>query len=444
MNYEKEIVPPAAGRVLRLPLSRLRAGDTVRALYLLHVKEGERGFECAEGLKAADYTHTPAGTPVDLFATSDEIFVLYAASSGTRYLFGLENGRNYSDMPAGDVQRIAPVTPRLDYPLPQTWYVVTPDHTWRCCAYEASKDFSNGQGGFFGTEYAGRFFLLDGRRLTYTAPYDESEWEYTENGQLQQFGYIEIPPRCGEYVDGAVFDERLFLFGRTGVVEVVMGGKTLNGKTRYLPQQVGETIKGTVQTIADKAYFFTEKGLCLFDGENFRRVASPCSRRIDFSCAFKTGVWRGRYYAFVALDTGERRIYVYDPETERETYLREEVDAFCAGKRALAVKNGAFYTLADRILPANGDPCSVCVKLAVNEGRSARIDWVRIEGEGQFEVEASTPEDGAARARGSAGARLPLTRSLFGAELSLTISTRDADFLLTGIAVGMGEGTDDD
>lgn len=445
MNYEKQYpVPKRAARVLRLPLSRLRAGDTVRELCLLHVKEGDSGFECAEGLAPCTLRGKPKRTILDLFATPDEVFALCAGTGGSKNLYGMACSRDYADMDAGDIQCIAPIAPVIDYPLAQTWYVVTPTHIWRCCAYENSKDFSNRMGGFYGAEYAGRFFFLDSRRLYYTKPYDESPWQYTEDGTLQAFGYLEVPPRCGEFVGGACFKDKLFIFCKAGVVEVTMGGKTIEGKTRYLPQNCGETVKGTIQTIGSRAFFFTERGLCSFDGETYRRHATPCSRHIDFSAAFKSGAWRGKYFLFAALDTGEKRVYCYDPLTERETFLRIDADMFCAGLAAVAVKNGAVYQLSDKILPENGDPCSICLKITVNGGKPARIDWLRIEGQGEFEAEAATSGDGAARAKGEAGLTLPLTRSLYGSELSLTISSRDADFLVTGIALGMEEDENDD
>lgn len=445
MNYEKQYpVPKCASRVLRLPLSRLRAGDVVREFYLLHVKEGDRGLECAEGLAASTLIGEPKLPIVDLYATSDEVFALCAGEGKKRYLYGMVNARSYTDMDTGERFYISPATPILDYPLHQFWYVITSNNVWRCCTYEASKYLIKGRGGICGAEYAGRFFFFDADRLYYTKPYDETVWDLVEDGTMQTYGYIDMPSPCGGFLDCACFKDRFFIVCKKGVIKVKMGGKTIEGRIDFLPQNCGETKKGTAQTIGDKMFFFTERGLCSFDGETFRHLATPCSRRIDFSTAYKTGTWRGKYYAFAALDTGEKRVYVYDPLTERETFLRIDVEKFCAGYTAAAVKGGVIYELADKVLPENGDPCSICCKIAVNGGKPARIDWIRIEGSGEFEAEAATPEDGAARAKGTAGKTLPLTRSLYGSVLSLTISTRDADFLVTGIALGMGEVDDGD
>ena len=155
------------------------------------------------------------------------------------------------------------------------------------------------------------------------------------------------------------------------------------------------------------------------------------------------GATRGKFYAFVAVKEGWRRIYVYDPAHGRETYLSVEAEKFAAGFKAFAAKEGAIYELTEHTLPEN-EACSVCCKLVPAAGKTVRIDWIRIEGKGEFGVEASTPDDGGTLAHGEAGRALPLFRSLYGAELSLTISSRDPDFRITGIAVGMGEAEYDD
>lgn len=435
MIYDKTYLAPApSAGILRLPVSRLRDGDTVRDVTLVHMREQDGGLECGPGIAPSQYEVSV--TPKGVYATDDEVFISYTVGNYYR-LFAAKAQHRFGDLNLGSVKRVVSVS--MDpASVEPAWYVMSNMYCVLLRLTSSSLNNSFGQSGCFILQYAHRIFVLTkGNRLIFTKPLDaEADWYFVESAELQGYGYLDIPPLCGDTLDGFVLGDKLYILCQFGLTEVTMGAKTLNGKLRHIHADFGEAMANTVFTLGDRAYFFTSQGFYSFDGNSFRRLPAPGYRRIDFSVAFRAGVSMGKYFAHVALKDGNRCIYMYDPLYERESFLDIDADDFSAGFRPFALKGGKLYELTERGLPLSGEPCRLYFKLPSGERKFASLDWICVEGEGQFTVETGSPDDGCATAKGPAGKRLPLSRAIGGREISVNISAAGEDFRITGISAG--------
>lgn len=442
MIYDKDYSPPRRTRsAISVPASRLRAGSTVRDVYLLHMRETDGGFVCAEGLSPMEMPFTDI--PYKLYAADDDIICAnHVVGENRDCLYAIFTGRDFYAFSLKSLPcRVVSANMKPTEVTNGTWNIVFPDMTLYCTSIDKQMtNYSLYLGGLDGVEYAGRFFLVQRDRIIYTMAFEVCNWEVDLNrDDPQRSGKLFVPTVCGDLVTAAVYRDDAYFFAQNGVLKLHMGGEIFETKTMFYPHGCGAVLKGSCQIVDDKIYFLTTKGLWRFDGNRFEHVPSPCLELADFSAEAETGAMNGQYYAHVALRDGNRRIVVYDPYYDRDRFLREEVVSFGAKYRGLVIRNDLIYEFTERGLPLDGDPCSLCCTFSLGGRLDPCTEWVRIEGEGEFTVEASTQEGGAAFAKGKAGDKLYLSRALRGAAVSLCISTFTEAFRITGVSIGIGE-----
>ncbi len=440
MIYDKTYSPPRRSRsALYFPASRLRAGSAVRDVFLVHMRETDGGLVCAEGLEPIEMPFTDV--PFKLYVVENEVIsVNHVASRNTDGMFAVFAEQNYYGFRLTSMPRsVSAVYFTLNEVRKDTWQLVFSDRTFFCEAEDGQMlDYSQRTGGLFGFPYAGRFFLAKADRIIYTAAYSLKNWAVSTNTDVQASGTLYVPAQCGDLTAGIVYRDDAYFFAQYGVWKLHMGGKVLNTKTVLYPHNCGEVLKNSCQIVDDKIYFLTTTGLWRFDGNKFERVVSPCFDLADFSAEVETGAMNGQYYAHVALRDGNRRIAVYDPRFDRDRFLGCEVASFGAMQKGYAIYGDVICEVTERGLPG-GEPCQVMCTLSLDGKNNPCAEWVRVEGEGEFTVEASTPEDGAALCKGKAGEKMYLSRALRGAAVSLCISTRTENFRIAGIGMGIGE-----
>lgn len=440
MIYDKDYSPPRRVRsALSLPHSRLRAGSGVRDVYLVHMRETERGFVCAEGLSPVEMPFTEV--PFKLYVVENGVLTVnHVPRRNGDCLFSLFSARNFYGYTLAHLPcSVTPSDMEIDNVRKDAWNVVFPDRTLFMNGGNGQMlDYSQGTGGVYGLQYAGRFFVIRSDTIIYTMIYGMKNWNIAGNTDPQASGTLTVPANCGDLLTGIVYGDDAYFFAQYGVWKLHMGGKVLNTKTMLYPHGSGEVIVGSLQVVDGHIYFLTTKGLWRFDGSRFEKVPSPCFELADFSAEVESGVFDGQYFAHVALRDGNRRVVAYDPYYERDRFLAAEFASFGAKHKAYVIHSDAIFELKDRGLPPDGDPCSLLLTLAL-DGNDPSTEWVRIEGEGEFTVEASTQEDGAAFAKGRAGEKLYLSRALRGGAVSLNISTFTETFRITGVTVGIGE-----
>ena len=441
MRYDKSYSPPRRARsALFLPASRLRAGSTLRDVFLVHMRETDGGLVCAEGLAPIDMPFTD--TPIKLYVVANDIIsVNHVASRSADCMYAVFAKRNFysyklPSMPCS----VTPVSFKIGEIRKDAWEVVISERAFYCDAGNGQMlDYSQKTGGLFGLAYAGRFFLAQADRIIYNAVYSLQNWNVSANTDPQGSGMLLVPADCGDLVTGTVYRDDAYFFAQYGVWKLHMGGDVLDTKTTLYPHNCGEVLKGSCQVVDDKIYFLTTRGLWRFDGSRFERVNAPCFDRVDYSAEAETGTADGQYFAHAALRDGNRRIIAYDPAFDRDRFLAPEVVSFGALHKGYAVRDNVICTLTERGLPADGSDCRLLCTVLLGTKNNPCAEWVRIDGEGEFTVEAGTPEDGAAFCKGKAGEKLYLSRALRGETVSLCISTRAENFRIAGIGLGIGE-----
>ncbi len=440
MIYDKTYSPlRRTRRTLSVPASRLRAGSTARDVFLVHMRETDGGFECAEGVVPIEMPF--AETPFKLYAVENGLIsVNHVPQRNSDGMYAVFSRRNFYGYRLTDLPRsVTPADTARDTTRKDAWNVVLPERTLFANARNGQLlDYSEETGGLYGLQYAGRFFVVTEDKIVYTKMYCAENWELESNTDVQGSGTLTVPPECGDLVTGIVYRDDAYFFAQYGVWKLHMGGKVLNTKTMLYPHGGGEVIPNSCQVVDGHIYFLTTKGLWRFDGNKFERVPSPCLAKADLSAEVESGVCDGQYFAHVALADGNRRVVAYDPYFERDRFLAAEFASFGAKDKAYAIHGGVICELKGRGLSPDGDPCSLLCTISLI-GNNPCAEWVRIEGEGEFTVEASTKEDGAAFAKGKAGEKLYLSRVLRGGELSLCISTFAEDFRIAGVTLGIGE-----
>ena len=422
-----------------MPASRLRAGSSVRDVFLVHMRETERGFECAEGIFPIKMPFTEV--PFKLYVVENGLLSAnHVPQRGGDCLYSVLTSRNFygltlTVMPSA----VVPADMVIDTVRKDVWNVVFPGCT---LYYNGSTgqmlDYSQSTGGIYGLQYAGRVFVIREDEIIYTRTYGLRNWNIETNTEVQTSGKLTVPADCGDLVTGIVYRDDAYFFAQYGVWKLHMGGKVLNTKTMLYPHGCGEVVKNSCQIVDGHIYFLTTKGLWRFDGNNFEHVPSPCFALADFSAEVESGVFDGQYCAHVALRDGNRRVVAYDPYYDRDRFLGAEFVSFGAKDKAYVIRDDLIFELKGRGLLPGGDPCSLLCTLVLG-GNDPCTEWVRIEGEGEFTVEASTKEGGAAFAKGGAGEKLYLSRALRGGSVSLNISTFTETFRITGVTVGIGE-----
>ncbi len=440
MIYDKSFPVPARKRsVLTLPASRLRAGGKVRDAFLIHLKETDTGFVCAEGFQQIERPYPEE--IYRLYAMEDELICLCKVpQKGPLGIYIYRHAYQYYNARLNEVYACFAVNLHKDEPTPRRWCVVN-DSCSYIYGYEPTSAVNYSQnmgGGVGGLEYADRIFILQDNMVCYTQPFAEGNWEMNRNTDLRLSGKLPVTEKLGTFVGGAVLNDTAYFFLTYGVLKWKMHGDVLETETLVIPMKCGAVLRDTCRVADGHIYFFTEKGLCRFDGKTFEEVFAPCSRIIDFSAAVECSAFENKIYACVALKDGSRRVYVYDPRHERESFVDIEASTFSAMYSGYAVSKGELWEMTKRGLPPDGGPCRLCVRFLLG-GDAPCTEWVRVEGEGEFTVEASTEEDGCAVAKGKSDSVLPFSRVLRGAVLTLTISSYSEDLRITGLSLGTAE-----
>lgn len=278
-----------------------------------------------------------------------------------------------------------------------------------------------GKGGC-GAIFHDRVFTAKGERVQYSAPMKISEWNYSRNGA----GYLDLPwDEGGSILGMQPYKDKLYLFRRHGITCLRVLGDELNMKAVHLPLKYGKLIPESVALCGEKVGYFTDKGLCLFNGAVSELAGNSRCDEIDFSRTVKSLAHCGRYFSLVTRKEGGKAIYCYDPEQGEAYFIENGAVDIASGDELYFSRGTLAYRLTERGVPENFTPYFTAENVAFGSGGEKMLRSVAVEGKGAFSVSVSSKR-GSRTVRGNANEILKLRSPLRGNAFDLKISVDPA------------------
>lgn len=417
-------VPSCSRHIVHCNASDLHAGQGyVRSVRLDHLREQGGALVCAEGEEEAA---TLAATATNLWCIDDRIFVYDAAAQSVRRL---SDGRVY---PASEeVLRMVN--------LPET---EGGDGIFALCAgllyrYENSDStatvFSPAPSVTNLVLHHERLFGASGTQIRYTAPMKFESWKtFSEQGA----GRCDLLPAGGDVVDVIAMRDRVFFLRQCGITRLTGYADVYNFKLDDVPFGMGKIVSHAA-VIGECAYFFTESGLCRFDGSSAGRAEGADDGEIDLTQPMRVErAWGTALAASVTLTDGSAALYLYEPAFGRGRFVRRAFVQFSAADSVVLMRAGKAYRLTGRALPEGGScSCTAEFSLSALGDGEKRLEAVYLSGAGSVRVEAFGP-DGVRRAcEGEAGGWLDLAAGVRGETVTVRISSDDEEICVREIAL---------
>ncbi len=302
-------------------------------------EEAGRGLMLAEG---EDDPFAIGGVPLKIYGTFSS-YAAVAENSGERRFtasfapqgFAIDILPNFmlELRDAEGENRYFGVTDSAIYEITPTGYALVTDQV----------------GGSCGAAMGERLFVANGDRLYYSAPLDGGDWSQ-ERGKG---GWFDLPSAYGGIVALVPYKDALYLFRERGeITKFVMRGDDLNAKSSSLPALFHDVLPNTCDVCGDRIFFFTDAGLCAFDGRECRVIETKHASSFASSGAVGIGL-KGRYYLYAPSISPY--LYCYNTLTGFANYVSTGCEQLAKGYgRALVLYNGFLFNLTANASPAVG------------------------------------------------------------------------------------------
>lgn len=433
MIYEKQLGKPSeTRRTLRKTLSLFRDGDGSLFVNALHLRPEGGCLVSAEGTVPA--RALPAGTE-RIFRTEDGS--LYASLSSGE--IGRIGGGVFAS--AGNVAGAKRVLSFYGEDGNYAVYAVAETGVYRlldgsavCVSEEA--------GGTCAAVHYGRLFTASGCRVRFSRALAPDDW--TE--RTQGAGWIDLPSEGGDVLELVPYKEKLYLFRERGITQLRAMGDNLNFKAVTVPYACGKLYARSVANCGGSVIFLTECGAFSFNGGTCRMLSGCGYSLIDLSAGVSAVSAGGKYYAAVALGSGERCVLCIDPYAERGHFIRAEAELLAdGGEEGLLFSNGErLYRLTERGLPsalAGRPECLAETNLSLWELSAGNkfADAVTVEGEGYFYLDLTSERGETQSVRGEAGEFLRFPVPVRGNAFSLKLRSFSENVRIRRVALAVRE-----
>ena len=413
--------PSASRRTICVPLSGMHAGEGyVSGFRLDHLREEGGALVCAEGTEEA-YT-LPDGT-TDLFCAEEELF---AYRGGHERAVRMLNNMSY--VAEGTLLRmtnnVGPTgTNVMNAICDETLYHYE-NMSGSADFYTPTKTTTNV------VLHHERLFGATAKRMYYTKAGDVRTWaQPSETGA----GWCDLPAGIGDAVDIVAMRGNLYFLCEYGISRFTGYADVYNFKFSILPCRVGKIVSYAAQ-IGGNAYFFSERGLCVFDGSVAERAPGADDGDIDLSAPIRVDRWRDKLAASVTCRDGTAALYIYEPSCARGRFLRLPFEKMAAGREMYLMREGKAYRLQGRAMPS-GASLTAQFDLSPLGGGEKRLEGVYAEGNGTLRAEAFG-DDGVRRAcTGEAGAWMDFAAGIRGERVTLRLSSEDEDIAIRSLVL---------
>ena len=419
-------VPARAHRAVRLSAEAFSEGGRVLSAKLVHMRERDGALICGEGEE--EVAALPQGTG-KLFYAGGQLFA-YLTTKQYFELIGTALRRAADDT----VFRLVHV------PLKEgggCFFAVSDGQLQQFDATDAyTYNYGNNLSDTGVALFHERLFAAKGDRLSVTACDDFEDWvNHAEQGP----GYFELPSPGGKIADLAVLRGALYLFRERGITKVEGCADVFAFRAEEMTCHCGRIAPHSVCVCGGEAYFFTENGLCRFDGTRAERAPGAADGEIDFSSVSRPERYRNGILARVALRAGGSALYAYDAFYRRGRFINLPCELCAADGEAYIAREGTIYRLTDApTLPAGGAMVELVLTFSDLGDSEKRTEAVVLEGCGTFAVRAFGENGRMGEACGRTGERLPLNRAVLGETVRLQLIPQSADCALRSATLYVG------
>ena len=415
--------PAAKRQVVRLSAHELREGGRVLACTLSHFREAEGALVCAEG---ETHVYTAVTGAAELFGCGGHL-LSYVPSQGKVYFLDTAGS---CDAPAG-VHRLC-WAPAADGAY---IYMLGSMLTKAFCVTETESVSCGGLATCAVVPYHERLFAVDGRTVRFGKLLDFSGGQWSGGAGEQGPASFELPPRGGDVVDAFVLGETLYFLREETVTALTAYADPYNFRLREIAFTNGKAKENSAALCCGQAYFFTERGLCRFDGTRVTRAAGAADGEIDLTAGVRASVCGNVLYFAVTKKDGTAALYAYEPLFERGRYLLCGAGTLSLGEGGHVMRDGLVYALGGKAAPQNGR-CTLSFTLSFADAfcGETRVESIFVEGEGGFRVTVRGAED-EETAEGTANERIVLASAVRGSVFGVEISSSDAAVRIGAVSV---------
>ena len=416
--------PASSRRVLRLPVKELRRGGRVLSCTLTHFREAGDALVCAEG---ESFAYTPLTGTSDLFGAGGHL-AAYRPDAGEV---------NYLDTPA---QSTVPVGTEFLWAAEDGEGV---EHMYACGNGIVQAHTLSAEGvvscGLLTdcavVAYHERLFAPNGRKVRFSALGDYAGEGWAADEAEQGMSSFTLSARGGKIVGAFAVHEKLCFLREYGVTVLTAYADVYNFRLTDLACRCGKILPHTAAVCCGDGYFFSERGLCVFDGSGVERAEGAADEEIDLSQPVRVSVKGSTLYAAVTKRGGGAALYAYDPAVRRGRYLCNSFSRLSAGEGAYLLREGNVYALGGHGLPQGGR-CELALTLSLAdlyEGEK-RLEALVVEGGGTFHIRAAG-EEGETEAEGRANVRIALPAAVRGECIRLHISSSEEDAYVRAVSL---------
>ena len=414
------MTPTNKGYTLHYPVSQLRRGGNVLRLKLEHFREERGELVCAEGESLA---YASPSSTTDIFCANNRVFCFAESSRQGKFM---DTGDSY---PAGSgMHNLVALT---DSDARERYFAIGETTFYYYSETPGSiVTFSPTPSTTALALHHERLFGAVGSRVYYTKPLDFRGWNsYGEHDA----GYFDLLPGAGSVVDIVAMRDKVFFLRRYGITRLTGYCDIYNFRQEEMPFDMGE-IYSRAAVIGEKAYFFTDQGLCCFDGTDSKHVEGASDEEVVLVTGIRVGVAEHKYVAAEVLTRdGVNAIYLYDPVLKRGRFVCRNFDACAFGPFIYTLRNGNVYRLLGKALPTSGK-CKVLTEICfshLGEGEKW-LEGVHIPGRGTFVVDA-VGENGSCSVSAVAGEWTRFPSALRGEKITLTVGCAQTNVILQSI-----------
>ncbi len=270
-----------------------------------------------------------------------------------------------------------------------------------------------------------RAFVAGREYLSYTPPFRAQTWyreiQEGETGRSifeLEAGRIPLPPEGGDAVALIAYDDRLYLFREFEILRIRADSNDLNYKIEQVRCDYGAVKEGSVQVCGGKLTFFTDRGLCVWDGGELRLA---CSEYPALKSPLSSAAYGEKYCALAA----DGNLFCYDAASEKICLLTLAAEHLASGYDGIYFRHGGtVFRLNERkTIPSDlQTKFALAVEIGKRSGRERRLDGIAVEGRGTFQVGLTT-DKGSMKIQADAEKRVPLPKVLPGSVLDISLSS---------------------
>lgn len=294
-------------------------------------------------------------------------------------------------------------------------------------------------GGVCCAQHYERLFTANGYRVRYSRALNFWDWRESPRNA----GFLDLPAEGGNIIAMVSYKEKLYLFRERGISQLRALGDPMNFKAITIPFSCGKIIPHSVVNCGEKILFLTDNGLYAFNGGVCTRAKGCGAHLWDLSDCASATCCKGRYYACVRTQSGEKRLFSYDCEEETGYLMQAKAELLsCYENAVYYLEEGKLFRITDcGFREGERAECVVKTELSsfgLSDG-TKYLDGITLGGKGYFRVRAENERGEGCAVYGKAGENLRFPCPVRGNAFSLKISAYTEGVRLGEIALTVRE-----